>query len=101
MVNINPNSLFRDRFIEELKNLLNKYVPDIYISRGSFSRQFFSSFFIIQHPSPPIVVLNPPKNGDITGKLDCHLLCLFHIPSSSITINSTSKYREDDFNDID
>jgi len=58
----------------------------------------FSSFFIIQHPSPPIATCSTAKNEDVTAKLNCQLLCLLDRTNPSINIENISKYYMDNLN---
>jgi len=51
----------------------------------------FSSFFIIQHPSPPIATHSPGNKDGVTAKVACRLLCLLDRSNPVITIDNISK----------
>ncbi len=63
-----------------------------YLYGYNYSNYSFSSFFIIKHPSPPIATCSPPKNENVTAKVNCRLLCLLDTSSPQITIDNISKY---------
>jgi len=59
---------------------------------------FFSLFFIIQQPSPPIATHTVLKNGGVKAKINCKILWLLD-PSDrdpAIAVQNISRYCKDD-----
>jgi len=71
------------------------------LSRSDHADHSFSSFFIIEHPSPRVVTHTPLKNESATANVNCRLLWLLDASNPAITIKDISKYHKDDFNDDD
>jgi hypothetical protein len=77
-------------------DLLTKYV--LWISYKLY-RCDFSSFFIIQHPSPSITTYRGTVNGSVKAKINCRVICLLDRSQPNITIDNISKYSQDNLID--
>jgi hypothetical protein len=54
-------------------------------------KSIFSSFFIIQHPTPTIATHSQKVNGAVTAKINCKIMCLLDKSHPNITIDNISK----------
>lgn len=95
-MNITPEPSNRSQLIENFQTLLNKYV---YMNPTRSYKSVFSSFFIIQHPSPPIATHSTRVNGGVTAKINCRIICLLDRSQPTITIDNISKYYQNNLND--
>ena len=93
--NIKPHLPTHDQFKVDLNILLNKYCTRFMLTFYKFIF-FFSSFFIIQQPSPPIATLGALGGERVKATINCKILCLLNISDPTITVDSISKYCKDD-----
>jgi hypothetical protein len=95
-MNITPEPSNHSQLIENFQTLLNKYV---YMNPTRSYKSVFSSFFIIQHPSPPIATHSTRVNGGVTAKINSRIICLLDRSQATISIDNISEYHQNNLHD--